>query len=382
MKQNNSTVERKNYHLDDEDVFKDVLNKKHFTFDDIHIKPKYSDVSSRSRCDLSSNVTKNFKIEKPFIASPMDTVCEEEMAFELWKHGCLGIIHRFDPIERQVNRVKTVVQKIGNYKSFKDNGQDKSENLAAAIGATGDFEERADRLVEAGVNILLIDIAHGHHKYLRDALNVLNKKEWRSSVDIIGGSIATAEAAKDLIEWGVDGLRIGLGNGSMCSTRMRSGVGVPQVSAILEVYKVARLNDTPILADGGIKRPGDAAKALAIGADTIMAGSLFSGTKETPGPLRRKGNFPNEKLYKQYRGSASYESKLERGEETSNIEGNSQIVDYKGKVKRIVSGLEEGVQSAMSYSGAKNMEEFHSKAEVIKVSNAGHREGTVHGFTE
>jgi len=184
----------------------------YLTYDDVQIIPKYSEVASRSNCDLSSQFTKNYKMEAPFIASPMDTICEEDMAFEMWRLGGVGIIHRFDDIETQANRVKEVINRSEDY--LKENNlslESKPRNFSAAIGATGEYMDRASALIDAGANVLLLDVAHGHHSYVKEALCNLNN-EW-PEVDYIAGSIATKSAAKDLIEWGADALRVGVGNG-------------------------------------------------------------------------------------------------------------------------------------------------------------------------
>ncbi len=353
----------------------------YLTYNDVQIRPKYSEIASRSNCDLSSQFTRNYRMEAPFIASPMDTVCEEDMAFEMWRLGGVGIIHRFDEIETQANRVKKVLNRSEKY--LKENNlpsESKPRNFAAAIGATGDYMDRARALIEAGANVLLLDVAHGHHSYLKTALSNLNN-EW-PEVDYIAGSIATKSAAKDLIEWGADSIRGGQGNGSMCETRIRTGIGVPQVSALKQISNAVKDKDQniPIIADGGIKNPGDLAKAVASGASSGMLGSVFSGTKETPGTIQRKGMWPDEELFKQYRGSASFSSKKDRDEETKNIEGNAKTVKYKGKTKRIFRGLKEGLQSSMSYVGVDNISDFQKEAELLKVTNAGHAEGTPHGM--
>ncbi len=352
----------------------------YLTYNDVQIRPKYSEIASRSNCDLSSQFTKNYSMEAPFIASPMDTVCEEDMAFEMWRLGGVGIIHRFDEIETQANRVKEVIDRSEKY--LQENNippESKPRNFSAAIGATGDYMDRAQALIEAGANVLLLDVAHGHHSYLKTALSNLNN-EW-PGVDYIAGSIATKSAAKDLIDWGADSIRGGQGNGSMCETRIRTGIGVPQVSALREISNAVKDKDQniPIIADGGIKNPGDLAKAVASGASSGMLGSVFSGTKETPGSIQRKGMWPDEELFKQYRGSASFSSKKDREEETKNIEGNAKTVKYKGKTKRIFRGLKEGLQSSMSYVGVDNISDFQKEAELLRVTNAGHAEGTPHG---
>ena len=227
---------------------------------------------------------------------------------------------------------------------------------SAAIGVTGDFIERAQELVQQGCKIPCIDVAHGHHKLVKESIRRI-KNEVNGQVDLLVGNISTGESARDLCEWGADGLRIGIGGGSLCSTRIQTGVGVPMVSSIRDCVDVADGYNVPCMADGGIRSSGDVCKGLGAGADTVMLGSLLSGTKESPGSITKQGQWPNEVLQKKYRGSASIESKTDRGE-SKNVEGYSTTVPYKGKVKRIISDVIYGLKSSMSYVGANNLKEF------------------------
>ena len=248
--------------------------------------------------------------------------------------------------------------------------------LCAAVGITGDYLERAKELVKNGCNVILIDVAHGHHKLVKKAVEEF-KNEFGRNIEIIGGCIATKEATKDLCEWGVDGLRVGVGNGSLCETRIRTGVGLPQVTALFDVCYTADAYNVPVIADGGIRNVGDVCKGLGCGADTIMVGSLLSGTKESPGSIEKKGQWPNEQLFKKYRGSASLDSKLDRGEE-KNVEGNHKVIPYKGKVKRIIGDIEDGIRSSCSYVGASSLEEYRSLVEFVEVTKAGQVEAQPH----
>lgn len=357
-----------------------VDQKVHLTYNDIQIKPGYSPLRSRSECITTSRISQNYTLDIPMIASPMDTVCEHHMAFELWKHGGLGLIHRFGSIDWQVDQVNLTKEMI--LENAINDGTSNTFILGAAIGATGDYMERAEALIDAGVNVILIDIAHGHSIIMKDALQALTSYFSQSRVDFIAGSIATGEAAQDLIEWGANGLRCGVGNGSMCTTRIRTGAGVPQVSALIDVIQVADQYDIPVIADGGIRQIGDIAKALALGSDTVMIGSLFAGTKESPGSIRREGHWPNERLYKTYRGSASLDSKLKRGEAAKNVEGNSTRILYRGKAKRLISDMLYGIRSSMSYVGARDLDEFRAKAQLVRVSQSGIVEASPHGFID
>lgn len=358
--------------------------KECLTYDDVGIKPLFSDIQHRKDCNLSSKITKIRNLRIPIVSSPMDTITGYDMAFGMWNFGGLGIIHRFMDIENQVNIIKNLFKQIDLEWESVENLDISDElkewfsdpPLCAAIGVTGDYFERAQELVNNGCNILLIDVAHGHHKLVKSAIGRL-KNELKGNVEIIGGSIATKDAAKDLCEWGADGLRVGIGNGSLCETRIRTGIGIPQVSVLFDVVSTADNYGVPVIADGGICNIGDICKGLGCGADSVMLGSLFSGTKETPGSIEKVGQWPNEQLYKKYRGSASLDFKLNRGEE-KNVEGNSKLVPYKGKIRRILSDIIDGIRSSMSYVGAEDLEEFQSKCEFVKVTSNGVLEAKPH----
>ena len=344
--------------------------KRYLTYDDVNIIPRYSELESRSEVKLTTKFTKNTEIHIPIVSSPMDTVTEFEMAIQMMELGGVGIIHRFNTIEHQVKMVNNV------FKSLHDISIEEAKKygltwtpICAAVGVTEDYLERAKELVLNGCNVILIDVAHGHHKLVKKAVEEF-KNEFGEDVEIIGGCIATKEATKDLCEWGVDGLRVGVGNGSLCETRIRTGVGLPQVTALLDVCSVSDSYGVPVIADGGIRNVGDVCKGLGCGADTIMVGSLLSGTKESPGSIEKIGEWPNEQLFKKYRGSASLDSKLDRGEE-KNVEGNHKVIPYKGKVKRIIGDIKDGIRSSCSYVGASNLEEFRSLVEFVEVTRAG-----------
>ena len=393
--------------------------KKYLTYDDVNIVPKYSELNSRDDVDLTTKFTKNRKLHIPIVASPMDTVTEEDMAIEMMERGAVGVIHRFMSIKKQSRMMKSLHYKwdsffnIGDgkersadndydewyerlhnksiisksdWEDFKDYGMftdDMAETdrmwrnlpLCAAVGVTGDYLERAKELVLNGCNVILIDVAHGHHKNVGDAIEEIKSKI--SNIEVIAGNIATRDGAEFLCEKGADGIRVGIGNGSLCETRIRTGVGLPQVSVLLDLYSVCDDWNVPIIADGGIRNVGDVAKGLGCGADTIMVGSLLSGTKESPGQIEKQGQWPNEKLFKKYRGSASRDSK---GND-KNVEGNHKVIPYKGKVNRILSDIEDGIKSSCSYVGANNLEEYRSLVEFVEVTNAGQIEAQPHLLT-
>ena len=336
------------------------MKKKYLTYDDIQLVPNYSQIESRLLIDLSTRVTKNYSISIPIIAAPMDTVCEFDMAFKLYNLGGVGCVHRFMSIDEQTE----IVKKLHN------NGV---SPIMAAVGVKSEDRTRAKSLSDSGVQILVIDVAHGHHQ------NVINMVKWckdnlPTHVDIVAGNIATASAAIDLLNAGADALRAGIGNGSLCTTRIKTGFGIPSVSCIEDIYN-SMLNvseSIPIWADGGIRNSGDIAKALAIGADCVMLGSILAGTEEAPGQIIDKNN----KLYKRYRGSASRETKLTHGQEDRNIEGESTIIPYKGGVKYIINDIIDGIRSALSYAGASTIDEF--LPEYVIITNAGQIEARPH----
>ena len=340
-------------------------------YDDINIEPKYSDIEHRDKIDISTKFTKKTLLDIPIITSPMDTVTELDMAREMMELGGVGIVHRFMSIEKQAKMINELCYMPGTEHIIIN----KASPRCAAVGVTGDYLERAEELVQNGCNVLLIDVAHGHHKLVGEAIEEIKTR--LSSVEIIAGSVATGEACESLCEKGTDAIRVGIGNGSLCETRIRTGVGIPQVSALLDCVAIADTYSVPVIADGGIRNIGDVCKGLACGADTIMLGSLLSGTKETPGEIEKVGKWPNEQLFKKYRGSASLDSKKSRGDD-KNVEGNHKVIPYKGKVKRIINDIQDGVRSSFSYVGASNMDEYYSKVELIEVTRAGNLEGNPH----
>ncbi|HKL24573.1 MAG TPA: guanosine monophosphate reductase [Candidatus Nanoarchaeia archaeon] len=336
---------------------------KGYSFDDVLINPKYNKIKSRKEVDFKTKVTKNYSLDMPLIAANMDTVCESEMAIAIGKLGGLGVIHRFMTIEKQVEEIKKV----------KFNGLVSS----AAIGVR-DYKERAERLVNAGVNILVLDVAHGHSKKTGKVLDWIKEN---FSVDVMVGNVATKDAAHYFLTKGADAIKVGIGPGSMCTTRKMTGAGVPQITAIMDVYEETQ-GRVPVCADGGIKFPGDMVKAIGSGADTVMSGSLFAGTTESPGEIIKK----QEKEYKKYRGMASYDATLKRlkldgkkANEIISVEGEIKEIEHKGSIEPIVKKYLGGLASGMTYTGAGSIEEISGKADFIEISQAGYRESIAHG---
>ena len=349
------------------------------TYDDIQLVPQYSNIPTRTQIKLHTLVSRRYGLLNPIVASPMDTVCGLEMAYKMFKLGGVGCIHRFNSIEEQSNIIKELYHRIyseewgGQFESWGVMVDDWHSEIPhipimASIGVSESDKDRAKSLVDSGCNIIVIDVAHGHHKNVEKML-MWCKNNLDDKVDIIAGNIATKEAAQELESWGADGLRVGIGGGSLCTTRVKTGFGVPNVSCIEDITSVAK---TPVMADGGIRSSGDISKALAIGASSVMLGSLIAGTDEAPGQIVEtpKG------LYKRYRGSASLETKVTHGQQTRNVEGESTTIPYKGGVKFIVNGLIDGVKSALSYGGAKSLEDFNPP--YVKVTNSGINEAKPH----
>lgn len=290
----------------------------------------------------------------------MDTVTEANMAIAMNKEGAVGILHRFMSISDQVHEVQ----------ALKASG---ATIVAASVGVNGDTRDRAKALVDSGVNLLTIDIAHGHSVAMLETLKWL--KDTYPSIEVIAGNIASPQAARDLCEAGADAIKVGIGPGSMCTTRIITGCGVPQLTAIALCAEVAIDMGVPLIADGGIKTSGDIVKALACGADSVMLGSLLSGTLETPGAIRHGK--------KQYRGMASKAAQVSwRGEVPEGMapEGESTYVAIKGHVSDIVRELAGGVRSGMSYINALRVEEIREHTQFIEMSPLGLRESHAHGL--
>lgn len=340
------------------------MSKTAFTYDDIQLIPCYSTIASRKDISLETQLSKNWSLKIPIVASPMDTVCETNMAIKMMELGGVGCIHRFCGMIEQAEMVSKVA--IYKHSTMYVSAQDLP--VMAAIGVSERDKDRAKMLVDAGADVLLIDVAHGDHENVVKMIKWCKKEFKKTDVDIIAGNIATAEAAERLQE-GADGLRVGIGGGSLCTTRVRTGFGVPNVTSLEEIRNVATV---PVMADGGIRSSGDIAKALAVGADNVMIGSLIAGTDESPGRIieSKKG------LYKRYRGSASLETKMAHNQEERNVEGESTTIPYKGGVKFVIKDLCDGIRSALSYGGAKDIK--HYVPEYVKVTNSGLNEAKPH----
>ncbi|MCT7729556.1 MAG: IMP dehydrogenase [Lactobacillus iners] len=359
--------------------------KKGLTFDDVLLIPAESHVLP-NEVDLSVKLADNIKLNLPFISAGMDTVTESSMAIAMALQGGMGVIHKNMSIVAQAGEVATVkgVMLSGN---FTRAAVDEENQLlvAAAVGVTSDTFQRAQALLEAGANAIVIDTAHGH------SAGVLRKiKEIREhfpKATLIAGNVATAEGTKALFDSGVDIVKVGIGPGSICTTRIIAGVGVPQITAIYDAASVAREYGKTIIADGGIKYSGDIVKAIAAGGNAVMLGSMFAGTTETPGQIITDGD----KKYKVYRGMGSIgamaqshgssDRYFQGGVNEANKlvpEGIEARVEYKGDVSDTIFQLIGGLRSGMGYVGARNIDELINKAQFVQMTNSGLRESHPH----
>ncbi|MBC7754592.1 MAG: guanosine monophosphate reductase, partial [Moraxellaceae bacterium] len=318
-----------------------------------------SELRSRRDPSLKSKLTKTKFLETPIISANMDTVTEAKMAIAMNQLGGLGIIHRFMNVEQQVLHIREVFESGAKI-------------ISASIGVNADFKERAAALIEAGVNVMTIDIAHGHSVQMMETLKWLKDKY--SDLEVIAGNLASPEAAIDLIEAGADAIKVGIGPGSMCTTRIITGCGVPQLTAIALCAEVANRYGVPVIADGGIRTSGDMVKAFAAGADTIMLGSMLSGTIETPGDI------VNGK--KQYRGMASKKAQISwRGDMPLGMapEGESTYVAVKGHVSDVLQELMGGIRSGMTYVNAQTISEMKNNTLFMEMTPNGISESKAHG---
>jgi IMP dehydrogenase len=343
------------------------------TYDDVLLLPDASDVVP-SEVSTVTQLTRNISIAVPLVSSAMDTVTESAMAIAMAKAGGIGIIHRNLPIDAQVTHVKLV----------------KNVGLAgAAVGVGDDGFARAQALIEAGVDVVVVDTAHGHHRAVLDAIARI--KKFSPTTEVIGGNVATRAGAQALINAGADAVKVGVGPGSICTTRVVAGVGVPQVTAILEASKACNKAGIPLIADGGLQYSGDIVKALVAGANSVMLGSLLAGCEESPGALIEINGIK----YKAYRGMGSLGAMQSRGEQKSYSkdrymqddvlsedklvpEGIEGRVAYRGPVAEVVHQLVGGLRSGMGYAGAPDIETLRREGRLIQITAAGLQESHPH----
>ena len=347
--------------------------KEALTFDDVTLAPKYSEVLP-SQVDTKIQLSKNITLKIPLLSSAMDTVTESKMAISIARAGGIGVIHRNLNIKKQIQEIKKV----------------KSKNLivGAAVGAGINEIIRAEAILKEGVDLIVFDTAHGHTKKVAEIIKKIKRKK-NNRTSVCAGNIATPEAAKFLIKLGVDIIKVGIGPGSICTTRLVAGIGVPQLSAIINVKSGVKNKNVKIISDGGIKFSGDIAKALSAGADAVMIGSLFAGTVESPGKLIRKKG----KLYKNFRGMGSvgamnkgsadrYFQKKQKDKSKYVAEGVEGLIKFKGNVDRVIFKLVGGLKSSMGYLGAKTIIKLRKKPNFVKITKAGFYESMVHNIDE
>ena len=345
--------------------------KEALTFDDVTLAPNFSEILP-SEVNTSTNLSKYLSIKIPILSSAMDTVTESSMGIAMAKAGGIGIIHRNLKISEQIKEIRKVKLK--------------KLIVGAAVGASENEYKRVEKILKENLDIIVIDTAHGHTKKVGDMIKKIKKLRPKKTA-ICAGNIATAEAAKFLINLGVDIIKVGIGPGSICTTRLVAGIGVPQLSAIMNVKKGIGKNKTKLIADGGIKFSGDIAKALAAGADAVMIGSLFAGTDQAPGRIIKKYGG----TYKYFRGMGSigamnkgsadrYFQSKQKDTSKYVAEGVEGYIKYKGTVDKIIYSLVGGLKSSMGYMGAKKVVDLRKKPKFLKITKAGFYESMVHNI--
>jgi IMP dehydrogenase len=356
------------------------------TFDDVLLLPAYSDLIP-SEANTKTRLTARITLSIPLLSAAMDTVTEDAMAIAMAQAGGLGILHRNMTPELQAQMVRAVKSAApgDDPKATKDSRG--RLRVGAAVGTGDDTLTRIELMHKEGLDVVIVDTAHGHSARVIDTVKAIRARNF-TSLDIIAGNIATADAALMLIEAGVDAVKVGIGPGSICTTRIVAGVGVPQLSAIMNVARACRAKAIPVIADGGIKFSGDLTKAIAAGADCAMLGSLFAGTEEAPGDVI----VVQGRSYKSYRGMGSLGAMVRgsadryfqgsvKQEQKLVPEGIEGRVPYKGSVTRILHQLVGGLCAGMGYTGCVTIAELQTKAQFTRMTNAGFRESHVHDVT-
>lgn len=341
-------------------------DKDNLCFDDILMVPRPSEVESRRDIDLTMTIGVERRIDLylPIIAAPMDTVCESDMAIALAEYGGLGIIHRFANADQQSQQVNTVaIKKLP---------------VGAAVGVSNSEKsvlKNAESLILSGASLILVDTANGHNILAVETVKQIRKAF--PDIHIMAGNVSTWDGFLQLSQAGADSIRVGIGGGSMCTTRIVSGHGLPTLASIMEIYDLLERIDLPtsIIADGGIRNSGDCVKAFAAGADAVMLGSLLSGHTESPGKVGRHGNGD----YKTIRGMASEDAQRDSSRKLSVVEGISTKVAFKGPVGPTLDQLRGGISSGCSYSGVQRLSDLQLFSEYVKVTPTSLGESKPHG---
>ena len=358
------------------------INSTALTFDDVLLVPAYSEVLPRE-VSTKASFTRNISLNIPIVSAAMDTVSEKAMAIMLARKGGISVVHKNMGIEAQARQIREVKEYPAEGDKIPCLDAEGRLRVAAGVGITTDVLDRVTALVEAGVDAIVLDSAHGDSHGVVEALRKI--KAVYPELDTVVGNIATAEAAVRLIEAGADSLKVGIGPGSICTTRIIAGVGVPQISAIYDVAKAAEGSGVPVIADGGLRYSGDIVKALAAGGDSVMIGSMFAGTDEAPGEIFEE----NGRKFKSYRGMGSVDAMkagsrdryFQDGEDSTKKlvpEGVVARVPYKGSVGDIIYQLVGGIRSGMGYCGCKTIPDLQQRGQFIRITGAGLKESHPH----
>jgi len=359
--------------------------KEFYSFDDVLIEPQFSDFIPRE-ANTETKITKSISLNIPIISAAMDTVTEDDMAISMALIGGIGVIHKSLSIDEQCNQVKNVKEHKFDLSSNQRACLDLNNNLRvlAAVGTGEEAVSRAKSLISVDIDGIVIDTSHGHSQNVLDT--IFKIKNISPKTEIIAGNIATKNAAIALLDAGADSVKVGIGPGSICTTRIVTGVGVPQLGAIMDIAEVCKARKSFLIADGGIKSSGDIAKAIAGGADSVMLGSLLAGTQESPGEM----TIINNKKYKKYRGMGSIEAMksgsadryYQKGELNLVPQGVEGYVEYKGSVNSVINQLLVGLMSAMGYTGNENINKMKQNCRFIKVSASCLKENHVHSLSK
>lgn len=349
-----------------------ILEKDALTFDDVLLVPQYSEITP-DMADVSTKLTNTFKMNVPFLSAAMDTVSEHKLVTALALAGGLGVIHKNMSIADQAKEVEMVKNYEFDNEKYKRVLIDKKGRLCvgAAIGVTADMMDRVHALMDAGVDVFVLDSAHGDSKNIINAIKNLRLEY--PSMELIAGNVATYEGALDLMKAGASAVKVGMGPGSICTTRIIAGIGVPQLQAVMDCARASKEMNVPIIADGGIKYSGDVVKALAAGANTVMLGGLFATCEEAPGDIYES----NGKKYRTYRGMGSIEAMakgsidryFQTGHKKFVAEGVQGIVEVKTTVEELVFQLIGGLKAGMGYCGSKDIPTLQEKGTFIKITN-------------
>lgn len=349
-----------------------ILEKDALTFDDVLLVPQYSEITP-DMADVSTKLTNTFKMNVPFLSAAMDTVSEHKLVTALALAGGLGVIHKNMSIADQAKEVEMVKNYEFDNEKNKRALIDKKGRLCvgAAIGVTADMMDRVHALMDVGVDVFVLDSAHGDSKNIINAIKNLRLEY--PSMELIAGNVATYEGALDLMKAGASAVKVGMGPGSICTTRIIAGIGVPQLQAVMDCARASKEMNVPIIADGGIKYSGDVVKALAAGANTVMLGGLFATCEEAPGDIYES----NGKKYRTYRGMGSIEAMakgstdryFQTGHKKFVAEGVQGIVEVKTTVEELVFQLIGGLKAGMGYCGSKDIPTLQEKGTFIKITN-------------